>query len=173
MLVVNQGVAPARFRSIGVMTSAILAHANGACEDPAMANAPTQLGQDPQFEPFLHAPLGEDRRGSSVTVLSMLARLGVDPWSEASELSRLPAAAARQRLEALMTRFHDVPTPDPDRSRIVSGLLALLPRRATTAISPQEGTSAKLALTPQGSPFYWIIAATLFVGWIAMLAQGQ
>ncbi|MDU8912844.1 hypothetical protein [Aestuariicoccus sp. MJ-SS9] len=173
MLVVNQGVAPARFGSIGVMTSANPAHTNGASKDPAMAHAPMQLGQDPQFEPFLHAPLGEDRRGSSVTVLSMLARLGVDPWSEASELSRLPAAAARQRLEALMTRFHDVPTPVPDRSRIVSGLLALLPRRATTAISPQDGTSAKLALPPQGSPFYWIVAAALFVGWVAMLAQGQ
>ena len=72
-----------------------------------------------------------------------------------------------------MTRFHDVPTPVPDRSRIVSGLLALLPRRATTARSPEDGTSAKLALPPQGSPFYWIIAAALFFGWVAMLAQGQ
>jgi hypothetical protein len=76
-------------------------------------------------------------------------------------------------LEALMTRFHDVPTPVSDRSRIVSGLLALLPRRATTASSPQDGISAKLALPPQGSPIYWIIAAVLFIGWIAMLAQGQ
>ena len=72
-----------------------------------------------------------------------------------------------------MTRFHDVPTPVPDRSRIVSGLLALLPRRATTARSPEDSTSAKLALPPQGSPFYWIIAAALFFGWVAMLAQGQ
>ena len=72
-----------------------------------------------------------------------------------------------------MTRFHDVPTSVPDRSRIVSGLLALLPRRAPTASSPQDGISAKLALQPQGSPFYWIIAAVLFIGWIATLAQGQ
>lgn len=138
-----------------------------------MAYAPTQLGQDPQFEPFLYAPLGEDRRGSRVTVLSMLARLGVDPWSEASELSRLPVVAARQRLEALMTRFHDVPTPVSDRSRIVLGLLDLLPRRATTASAPQDGTSAKLPLPSQGSLIYWIIAAALFVGWVAMLAQDQ
>jgi hypothetical protein len=138
-----------------------------------MAYAPTQLGQDPQYEPFLIAPLGEDRRGRSVTVLSMLTRLGVDPWSEASELSRLPVTAARQRLEALMTRFHDVPTPVSDRSRIVSGLIALLPGRATTASSRTDGTSAKVTLPPQGSPFYWIIAAALFVGWVAILAQGQ
>ena len=41
------------------------------------------------------------------------------------------------------------------------------------ASSPRDGTSAKLVLPPQGSPFYWIIAAALFVGWVAMLAQGQ
>lgn len=173
MLVVTKAVAPARFGATGVMTSANPAHANGAQKDPAMAYAPTQLGQDPQFEPFLYAPLGEDRRGSSVTVLSMLARLGVDPWGEASDLAKLPEGAARQRLEALMTRFHDVPTPVPDLSRIVSGLLALLPRRPTTASSPQDGASAKLVLPPQGSAFYWIIAAGLFLGWLAMLAQGQ
>lgn len=138
-----------------------------------MAYAPAQLGQDPQFEPFLLAPLDEDRRGSSVTVLSMLARLGVDPWGEASDLAKLPEGAARLRLEALMTRFHDVPTPVSDRSRIVSGLLALLPRRTTTASSPRNGTSAKLALPPQGSPLYWVITAALIIGWVAMLAQGQ
>lgn len=169
----TKGVAPARFGSKGAVTSTSSVHANGARKDPEMAYALTQLGQDPQYEPFLYAPLGEDQRGSNVTVLSMLARLGVDPWSEASELSNLPVAAAQQRLEALMTRFHDVPTPVPDRSGLVSGLLALLPRRAATASSHRDGTSAKLGLPPQGSPFYWIIAAALFIGWIAMLAQGQ
>jgi hypothetical protein len=98
MLVVTKGVAPARLGSTGAMTSASSAHANGANKDPAMAYAPTQLGQDPQFEPFLYAPLGEDRRGSSVTVLSMLARLGVDPWSEASELSRLPVSGGTAKV---------------------------------------------------------------------------
>lgn len=149
------------------------AHVISTSKDPAMTYAPTQLGQDPQYEPFLYAPLGEDRRGSSVTVLSMLARLGIDPWGEASELSRLPEVAARQRLEALMVRFHDVSTRAPDRSGIVSSLLALLPRRVTTASSPRAGNSAKLSLLPLGAPFYWIIVVALFVGWVAMLAQGQ
>ena len=173
MLLVTNGAASARLSLPNAMTSTSAAHANGTSKDPAMAYAPTLLGQDPQFEAFLYASLGEDRRGSSVTVLSMLARLGVDPWKEASELSRLPIAAARQRLEALMTRFHDIPTPVPDRSKIVSDLLALLPRRATTTISPQASNSAKLGILPQGSQFYWIIAAAFFLGWILMLAQGQ
>ncbi len=134
-----------------------------------MAYAPTQLGQDPQYEPFLSAPVGEDRHGTSVTVLSMLARLGVDPWGEASDLAKLPEGAARQRLEELMTRFNDVSTPVPDRSRIVLKLLAFLPRSAR---SSSEGASAGLVFPSQGSPFYWIVASALFLGWVAILAQG-
>ncbi len=33
----------------------------------------------PEFERFLHASVGEDRNGYFVTVLSALARLGLDP----------------------------------------------------------------------------------------------
>ncbi len=173
MLVVTEGVAPARFGSTGAMTSASSAHANDASKDTTMAYAPTQLGQDPQYEPFLSAPVGKDRRGTSVTVLSMLARLGVDPWGEASDLAKLPEGAARQRLEALMARFSDVSTPVSDQSRIVLKLLAFLPRPVTLARSSSDGELARLAFPPQGSPFYWIVAAALFLGWVAMLAQGQ
>lgn len=41
-----------------------------------MAYAPTQFGQDPQYQAFLYAPVGEDQRGISITVLPILARLG-------------------------------------------------------------------------------------------------
>jgi|AntRauTorcE11898_2_1112593.scaffolds.fasta_scaffold14212_2 hypothetical protein len=164
---------PARFGSNGTMTSANSAHANGVSKDPAMAHTPTPLGQDPRYQRFLSAPVGEDRRGGSVTVLSMLARLGVDPWGEASDLANLPEGAARQRLEALMSRFHDVSTPVPDQSRIVSVLVALLPGQASTAKPASDGASAGLVFPPQGSPFRWIIAAALFIGWVAMVAQGQ
>jgi len=32
------------------------------------------------FDPFLFASVGEDRNGANVTVISALARLGLDPW---------------------------------------------------------------------------------------------
>lgn len=137
-----------------------------------MANAPTQLGQDPQYERFLYAPVGQDRRGASVTVLSMLARLGVDPWGEASDLAKLPEGAARQRLETLMARFHGVSTHVADRGTIVSGLLAFLPRQAKSARSSSDGASVRLAFPPQGSPFYWIVVIALVLVWVAVLAQG-
>ena len=41
------------------------------------------------FDAFLQAELGEDRNGVAVTVLSALARVGLEPWTEAKELARL------------------------------------------------------------------------------------
>ncbi|MCG6903409.1 MAG: hypothetical protein LJE68_12085 [Rhodobacter sp.] len=173
MLVATKGMGAAHSGLIGAMTSANSANANGASEDPIMAYAPAQLARDQQYEPFLSAPVGEDRHETSVTVLSMLARLGVDPWREASDLAKLPEGAARQRLETLMARFSDVSTSGPDRSRIVPRLLAFLPKQAKSPDSSAGGTPVIALIPPQGSRFYWIIAAVLFFGWIAMLAQGQ
>ncbi len=37
----------------------------------------------PEFDRFLLAFVGEDRKGNAVTVLSALARLELEPWEEA------------------------------------------------------------------------------------------
>lgn len=138
-----------------------------------MAMTPAQLGRDPQFEAFLYAPVGEDGRGASVTVLSMLARLGVDPWGEASDLTALPDGAARQRLEALMARFSDVQTLVADRGRIVAGLLAFLPKRESPARLAASGASIGAAFLPQVTRQQWIIAAALLISLVALLAQSH
>ena len=52
-----------------------------------------------EFNDFLFAPIGEDRNGMLVSVLSGLARLDVDPWQEAADLAQLPGETATQRLE--------------------------------------------------------------------------
>jgi hypothetical protein len=64
----------------------------------------------PEFERFLYASVGEDRNGYVVTVLSALARLGLDPWTETAELVTLGRDAAQTRLGTLLARFRDVPT---------------------------------------------------------------
>jgi len=138
-----------------------------------MAMSMTQLGQDPAFGRFLGAPVGEDRTGASVSVLSMLARLNVDPWNEASDLAKMQEAPARQRLEALLARFEDVPTLLSDQGRVASGLLAFLPNRAKTTRYSGNGSVAQSVKLPTGAPVYWIITAALFLGWIATLAQGN
>ena len=43
-----------------------------------------------EFNEFLFAFVGEEKSGQQLTVLSALARLGLDPWGEAARLSELP-----------------------------------------------------------------------------------
>ena len=138
-----------------------------------MAMSMTQLGQDPAFERFLEAPVGEDRTGTSVSVLSMLARLNVDPWIEASDLAKMQETPARQRLVALLARFEDAPTLLSDQGRVASGLLAFLPNRAKNTGPSGNGSATHSLKLPTGVLVYWIIAAALFLGWIWTLAQGN
>jgi len=140
-----------------------------------MADARLQLGQDPVFERFLGAAVGEDARGTDVTVRSMFARLGVDPWSEASELASLPEGPARKRLEALLERFIDVPTGKPDQSSIAMNLLSFLPRKVKIKVAAPDGTITQRpswSLPTIGASFYWIMGIALILAWIAMLGQG-
>lgn len=121
-----------------------------------MAQDRSRLHQDPRYAAFLYNAVGEDARGASVTVLSMLARLGVDPWQEAHELAGMPAASARQRLGVLMQRFVDVPSMVPARLEVVSRLLAVLPRE-TGEQGPTGNGSA--AITPATrAAVFWILA---------------
>ena len=94
-LSVAEDVGPACVGSVGTGASVQSSDANSAQEDLELAGALPQLGQDPKYEPFLYAPVGDDRRGATVTVLSMLARLGVDPWGEAAGLASLPEGAEK------------------------------------------------------------------------------
>ena len=82
------------------------------------------------FDPFLYAIVGEDRNGNTVTVLSTLARLGLEPWDAAAELAGLTRAEARSRLDGLLARFRDVPALGQDHAAITRRLIDLLPEAA-------------------------------------------
>ena len=53
-----------------------------------------------QFNEFLFASIGQEKSGQSLTVLSALARLGLDPWEEAARLSEMTKEAAASALTA-------------------------------------------------------------------------
>jgi hypothetical protein len=82
-----------------------------------------------EFDDFLFAPIGEDRNGMLLSVLSALARLDVDPWQEAADLARLPGEAATRRLTSLIAALPDWSSARPDPGTIAARLVALLPRR--------------------------------------------
>jgi hypothetical protein len=92
-------------------------------------------GETP-FDGFLYAAVGEDRGGNTVSVLSTLARLGLDPWDEAADLAELPRADARNRLERLLGRFGDVPALRQDHATIIARLIELLPKATSRPAGP-------------------------------------
>ncbi len=138
-----------------------------------MAISMTQFTHDPAYAPFLGAAVGEDGTGANVSVLSMLARLDVDPWAEATDLAHMHDVPARQRLEGLLTRFTDVPILLSDQGRVASALLALLPHQAQRERLRQNPVTNTLTLPPAGAPVYWLMATILVISWIAALAQGH
>jgi hypothetical protein len=80
----------------------------------------------PDFDAFLFEAVGEDRNGLPISVVSLLARMDLDPWKEAACLADLPAEAAAQKLALLLAAS---PT-QTDCGSSAARLIALLPRRA-------------------------------------------
>jgi hypothetical protein len=80
----------------------------------------------PEFDEFLRAPIGEDRNGTGLSVLSALARLNVDPWQEATSLAGMPREAAVVRLTALIDALPNERAIDISAA-IAADLVALLP----------------------------------------------
>jgi hypothetical protein len=86
----------------------------------------------PEFDDFLYAPIGADRNEMPLSVLSALARLDVDPWEEAAELSELPKDTATQRLASLIARLPGGQWAQADSRAIADRLIELLPRRSSS-----------------------------------------
>jgi len=105
-----------------------------------------------EFDAFLFAPVGDEKNGMVLSVLSALARLGIDPWWEAAELARMPRAAANQRLTALMAALPDAPSTRSPPAAIADRLIALLPRGDTSSVAfhpavPGTAPNARRAAT--------------------------
>lgn len=112
------------------------------------------------FGPFLYASVGEDRNGSSVTVLSTLARLGMEPWTVAADLASLRLDEARTRLDGILDRFVDVPALRVDHRAVSRQLVDLLPMASRKTDHANDDMSG----IPQG-----VFAASLVVGGVMII----
>ena len=104
-----------------------------------------------EFNDFLFALVGEDRHGMPLSVVSVLARMGLDPWVEAACLADLPAETAARKLAAWLDALSDpaLKPASPDTRAV--RLIALLPRRETPyPLPPVDRTDAVAAGHPQG-----------------------
>jgi hypothetical protein len=107
------------------------------------------LGLAPDFDEFLFAQIGEGKNGMLLSVLSVLARLDLDPWQEANSLAGLPRKTAADRLARLLASLPDEPTLARDTAAAAARLIMLLPRRAKSDFQPGPTGSAISAEKPQ------------------------
>jgi hypothetical protein len=116
----------------------------------------------PEFERFLHASVGEDRKGYAVSVLSALARLDLDPWNETANLVAVGRDGARSRLGFLLSRFRDVPSLEQNHAMIARKLSLLLPERKQNHGFSQSARAIASGYPPV-SGAVWMMLAIVFV----------
>jgi hypothetical protein len=137
-----------------------------------MADSTVLNPHPPEFDRFLYAFVGEDRNGYAVTVLSTLARLGLDPWKETAELATLGRDGARARLGSLLARVRDVPALASDYGRIAQDLSQLLPEGRMSG-GLKRAASNVADGHPGKSGVIWAVLAIIFVLFQMFMAGGS
>jgi hypothetical protein len=105
----------------------------------------------PEMDPFLFASVGEEVNGMPLSVLSALARLGLDPRGEAARLSHLTSKTAANQLARMFARLPDRPWTSPEIGKIASRLVELLPAPPKGAETAQVASGANPKPRPTGS----------------------
>jgi hypothetical protein len=110
---------------------------------------------------FLFAEVGTEANGSSLTILSVLARLGRDPWAEAAGWTKLPRASIVDRLADCISQMPLRPPALAEARTTASRLILLLPTR--TQPLPKGDTMAdKKSTAPRWVPIAVFLAALAF-----------
>ncbi len=127
----------------------------------------------PQFDDFLFAPIGAEKNGMLLSVLSALARLDLDPWQEAAKLDALPVETATERLTSLIAALPDAPSERPSPGTIAARLIRLLPRRARPNVASQTPSTGPGAATNPRTIITLVIAMMIMLGAQTILASRQ
>jgi hypothetical protein len=114
-----------------------------------MTHSPSTTGLGLAYNAFLFASISDDSGAAPLNTVSVLARLDIDPWLEAADLTRLPSDSAIRRLAALLVRMPGRPNGLADAEMIATRLVALLPSRNSAADAvPARTTNSGRALEP-------------------------
>jgi hypothetical protein len=79
---------------------------------------------------FLFASVGTEANGMTLSLISVFARLGNDPWLEAGRLARLPKAEATESLARIIASMPSSVWPLQAATAIAARLIALLPTQS-------------------------------------------
>ncbi len=100
-----------------------------------MANADVFALKNSGLEAFLFAEVGTEWNGSGLTILSLLARLGKDPWAEAAIWSKMPRGLRIDRLADSICQMPLRPEALRDARVTAARLVQLLPGQSPAAAS--------------------------------------
>ena len=106
-----------------------------------------------------------------MSVLSALARLGLDPWDEAARLAHLTREAAADQLARMITGLYDRRWGTSEASRIASGLVERLP---AASASVKDDLAAWITMSTIGlrSPSFLIYLAMALAMLVSLIASG-
>ena len=99
-----------------------------------MASPDVTALQRSDLNQFLFADVGTEASGMTLSVVSVFARQGSDPWREADRLAILPKAEATDSLARTIAGMPRSLWNLPDAIVIAARLTGLLPARPATGI---------------------------------------
>ncbi len=106
-----------------------------------------------RLDAFLYADVGTELNGSTLTILSILARLGRDPWAEAARWAKLPKAAVIDSLAQSIAQMPLAPSALAETRATAARLILLLPsktqsrRQNTNAVADSSAAPGWLFIT--------------------------
>src|SRR5215208_6909479 len=122
----------------------------------AMALRPLFRPLRPDLDPFLFAVVREERDGISLSTISALTQLGLDPWDEAGRLAGLTKRDAVEQLTGLLLRLPGPSRPLAEEVRqIAIALIDVLP--PANRIAEPAGTRGTGQATTSRDRAFWVI----------------
>ncbi|HEY1260971.1 MAG TPA: hypothetical protein VGF34_17105 [Stellaceae bacterium] len=117
----------------------------------------------PDLDEFLFATVGEQIEGVSLSVISALVRLGLDPWKEAGRLSCLSSAEAAEQMARLIAELPGHLRPLKEAREIAPYLVGLLPKHNTArAVAAQVQIQLRYRKRGLSLPSpYWLVLSLL------------
>ena len=126
-----------------------------------------------EFDDFLFAPIGEDRNGTTLSVLSALARFDLDPWQETTSLAGMPKERATERLAVLIAATSADLTTGLSAAAIATRLIALLPQRPIYKGAAPAALLKVAAFTPSRLFIPLSLLALLLAGYFIFVARSS
>jgi hypothetical protein len=120
-----------------------------------MHSVPKQTASPRAADSFLFAGVGVQRNGMVLSVLSMLAQQGIDPWAEVTYLSARPTGEAVVRLAARAAAAAVELPVVRDPSALAAVLIRLLPFQDDGLLFsrlPRPATTRGLGFGVRGRP---------------------